>query len=98
MSPKRILIERSNTNLAPYVYALPAEMADYVDMFKLLGAWHECTEQVLLEVLHLVREKYQQIELFDREEVASDLRLVLDIINQLKPAPGEALDPSIQSR
>lgn len=98
VSPNRILIERANTNLSPYVYSLPAEMIDYISMFTSAGAWPECTVQVLLEVLHLVREKYQQIELFDKDEVNSDLRLVLDIINQLKPVPGDTLDPAIQAR
>lgn len=53
---------------------------------------------MLTEVLSLVREKYLQIELFDKDEVASDLRLVLDIINQLKPLPGEEISDHIKQR
>lgn len=50
------------------------------------------------EVLILIREKYLQIELFDRDEVSADLRLVLDIINQLKPLPGEEISEHIKQR
>ena len=50
------------------------------------------------EVLSLIREKYLQIELFDRDEVSTDLRLTLDIINQLKPLPGEEIDENIKCR
>lgn len=57
-----------------------------------------CDVYLFIEVLELVRDKYQQIELFDKEEVAADLRLTLDIINQLKPAPGEELSNDIKQR
>ena len=49
-------------------------------------------------MLSLIREKYLQIELFDRDEVSTDLRLTLDIINQLKPLPGEEIDENIKCR
>lgn len=52
----------------------------------------------IVEVLSLIRDKYLQIELFDRDEISLDMRLVLDIINQLKPAPGETLPPQLQQR
>ena len=37
-------------------------------------------------------------QLFDRDEVSTDLRLTLDIINQLKPLPGEEIDENIKCR
>lgn len=50
----------------------------------------------MTEVLQLIRDKYNQTELFDKDEVAGDLRLVLDIISELKPAPGEKISEELR--
>ena len=55
------------------------------------------TDITIVEVLLLIQRKYQEIELYDTEEVAADLRLVLDIILKLKP-DGEEMPERIKSQ
>ena len=55
------------------------------------------TDITIVEVLLLIQRKYQEIELYDTEEVADDLRLVLDIILKLKP-DGEEMPERIKSQ
>jgi len=50
----RILVEKSSTNLSPYIYCLPQEMSEYRDLLLHFGAWTVCTNSALLGMLYLM--------------------------------------------
>ena len=98
-SPSTILAERPSLDLSPYISFLPSEMKQYHGLFLKLGMKKACDELVFLRVLHLMKEKYDRKEnQFDSVDVKRDLRLSINILNEIKPRNGERLPSELQEQ
>ena len=98
-SPSTILAEKPSFDLAPYISFLPSEMKQYHGLFLKLGMKEACDKLVFLRVLHLMKKKYDRKEdKFHPEDVKRDLRLSINILNEVKPQDGDRLPSEIQEQ
>ena len=98
-SPPRFLIsQKPPIDLTPYIRSLPSEVARFYELFAKFGLQEKCDDAFLLEVLHLVKEKYENHPLPPTAEVRKDLQLSVDILNEIKPNVGDQLPPALQKK
>ena len=83
-TPSEMLAKKPLLDLSPYILSLPPELKQYQKLFVMHGLEIECGAHVLLRVLRLMKEKYDQnnppIEVND---VKRDLWLSRNILNDL---------------
>ena len=83
-SPSEVIIHKTFTDLSPYVYSLPKEMNQFSKLFRNLGIRSNQDPQLLVHVLHLMREKHNSLNHEERIAVKHDLQLSIDILNELE--------------
>ena len=83
-SPSEMILHKSFTDLSPYVYSLPNEMYQFSKLFRNVGIKSEQDPELLVNVLHMIREKYNSTNEGERVAVKHDLQLSIDILNRLK--------------
>ena len=83
-SPSHVLVSKPHIDLTPYIRSLPPDMAKYAKLFYRFGM-RECSNPaVLVQVLHLIKEKYDDgMVLSSTLEIKHDLQLSVDILNEL---------------
>ena len=97
--PSVMLSKKPSIDLSPYIYSLPQEMNKYSELFFMSGMRDECDELVLLSVLELIKEKYDQRDHdFEPVEVKRDLQLSIAILNEVKPSDGHQLPQELQEK
>lgn len=85
VSPENCVLSQSRTDFRPYLFEIPAEVQEYAKLFVTGGAHKECNGDVLLNILHMVKDKYASTSdsTFDGKEVSQDLDLVVTCIELL---------------
>ena len=94
-SPKVVLSEKPSIELSPYICALPLEMIQYSNLFFSFGMQKRCDDSLLLDVLAMIQEKYDRTQ-FEDADVKKDLKLSIDILNEVKPKVGKL--PELQKK
>ena len=97
-SPRFLISQKPPINLTPYICSLPSEMARFYELFAKFGLQEKCNDAFLLEVLHLIKEKYDNYPPPSTAEVRKDLQLSVDILNDIKPNVGDRLPPELQEK
>ena len=97
-SPRFLISQKPPIDLTPYIRSLPSEVAKFYELFAKFGLQEKCDDAFLLEVLHLVKEKYENHPLPPTAEVRKDLQLSVDILNEIKPNVGDQLPPALQKK
>ena len=83
-SPSHVLFSKPHIDLKPYIRSLPPDMAKYADLFYRFGMRESSNPTVLVQVLHMIKEKYDEgIVLSSALEVKHDLSLSVNILNEL---------------
>ena len=83
-SPKNVLFSKPHIDLAPYVRSLPSDMIEYSDLFYRFGMRGRIDADVLVQVLTLMKEKYDDESTpFSVLEVKHDLQLSVNVLNEL---------------
>ena len=95
-SPKRVLSGKPPIDLSPYICLLPSEMNKYSTLFSNFGMPAVCDAFLLLQVLGMIKEKYDNGPDLSSSEVKHDLQLAVDILNEVKPVPGQHLPSDLQ--
>ena len=88
-SPNSMLCEKPPIDLSPYICSLPTEVQHFYPLFSSFGLLEKCNDAFLLQVLHLMKNKYDSPCQFPAEQVKKDLQLSVDILNEIKPKVGE---------
>ena len=83
-SPKVVLAEKPAIDLSPYICTLPLEMIEYSELFLMFGMQKQCDDSLLLDVLAMIKKKYDRAQ-FEDADVKKDLKLSIDILNEVKP-------------
>ena len=97
-APSSILAEKPSLDLTPYITCLPPEMKEYHDLFLAFGMEAGCDASVLLQVLSLIKEKYEKRKPpFETADMEKDLQLSITILNKLKSSDGP-LSPQLQEK
>ena len=94
-SPKDVLPEKPSIDLSPYICTLPPEMIQYSEFFFTFGMQKRCDNSLLLDVLAMIKEKYDRTQ-FEDADVKKDLKLSIDILNEVKPNVGKL--PELQKK
>ena len=94
-APKVVLAEKPSIDLSPYICVLPLEMVQYSDFFSTFGMQKRCDDSILLDVLAMIKEKYDRTQ-FEDADVKKDLKLSIDILNEVKPNVGKL--PGLQNK
>ena len=97
-SPSFMLSEKPPIDLSPYICSLPSEVLHFSAFFYTFGLLEKCTDAFLLQVLHLIKQKYDNGTQFSIGEVKKDLQLSVDILNEIKPKVGEQLPSRLQEK
>ena len=97
-SPNVVLAQQPSIDLSPYICFLPSEVMSFSDFFSKFGMREHCDDLFLLEVLHMIKQKYDHGCDFPASEVKKDLQLSVDILNEVKPKVGEKLPAALQER
>ena len=97
-SPNSMLCEKPPIDLSPYICSLPSEVKCFYPLFSSFGLLEECNDAFLLQVLHLIKRKYDSPSEFPIAEVKKDLQLSVDILNEIKPKVGEKLPQTLQDQ
>ncbi|KAL9966873.1 hypothetical protein ACROYT_G025009 [Oculina patagonica] len=97
-SPSVLLSEKPPIDLSPYICSLPSEVLQFSAFFGSVGLLEKCDDAILLQVLHLIKHKYDSGSQFSTAEVKKDLQLSVDILNEVKPKVGEQLPPALQEK
>ena len=83
-SPSDVLFSKPHIDLTPYIRPLPPDMAKYAKLFYRFGMRERSNPAVLVQVLHMIKEKYDDgIVLSGALEVKHDLQLSVNILNEL---------------
>ena len=83
-SPSHVLFSKPHIDLTPYIRSLPPDMAKYAKLFYRFGMRERSNPAVLVEVLHMIKENYDDgIDLSSALEVKRDLQLSVNILNEL---------------
>ena len=96
--PNLMLSNKPAIDLSPYVRFLPSEVENFSPFFAGFGLLEQCDDAFLLEVLHLIKQKYDNGTQFSTLEVKKDLQLSVDILNEVKPNVGKQLPSSLQEK
>ena len=94
-SPKVVLLEKPSIDMSPYICTLPLEMIQYSELFFTFGMQRGCDDSLLLHVLAMIKEKYDHTQ-FEGADVKKDLKLSIDILNEVKPNVGKV--PELQKK
>ena len=97
-SPRFLISQKPPIDLSPYICSLPLEMGRFYGLFAKFGLQEKCNDAFLLEVLHLIKEKYDDHPPPPMAEVRKDLQLSVDILNEIKPNVGDQLPPELQEK
>ena len=97
-SPRFLISQKPPIDLSPYICSLPSEVARFYELFEKFGLQKKCDDAFLLEVLHLIKEKYDNQPPPPTAEVRKDLQLSVDILNEIKPNVGDRLPPELQEK
>ena len=82
--PCHVLFSKPHIDLTPYIHFLPNDMAKYDELFYRFGMRESSNPPVLVQVLHMIKEKYDDgIVLSNTLEVKHDLQLSVNILNEL---------------
>ena len=94
-SPSHVLSSKPAIDLTPFVRLLPSEMMKHSQLFTLFGMRTNSDPSLLLQVLGLIKDKYdgQNSPVLNASEVRHDLQLSVDILNELA---SEELSPELQ--
>ena len=95
-SPNVVLSVQPSIDLSPYIFALPSEMIQYSELFSKFGMREQCDVSFLLDVLGMIKEKYDSQP--KAADVKKDLHLSIDILNEVKPDVGKQLPPDHQEK
>ena len=84
-SPNNVLSSKPAIDLTPFIRVLPSEMMKHSQLFTLFGMKTNSDPSLLLQVLGLIKDKYdgQNFPLINASEVRHDLQLSVDILNEL---------------
>ena len=86
-SPDHVLSCKPSIDLTPYIRPLPSEMKNHCRLFFSFGMKNESDPSVLLQVLSMMKEKYDFGSFKQGSlEVKHDLQLSVDILNELASA------------
>ena len=96
--PNLMLSKKPAIDLSPYVRCLPSEVEHFSAFFASFGLLEQCDDAFLLEVLHLIKHKYDNGTQFSTLEVKKDLQLSVDILNEVKPSVGKQLPSKLQEK
>ena len=94
--PGAILAERPPIDLTPFISSLPSEVLQFSNFFSKFGMKEHCDSLFFVQVLHLIKQKYESGHEYSNTEVKRDLQLSADILNEIKPNVGEQLPSEIQ--
>jgi len=99
-APTFMLAEKPSIDLSPYISFLPQEMNQYVELFVNFGMQAQSDASFLLQVLGLIKEKYDRSSehQFEPGDVERDLHLSIDILNKVKPDAGDQLPLGLQEK
>ncbi|KAL9966872.1 hypothetical protein ACROYT_G025008 [Oculina patagonica] len=97
-SPNVLLSEKPPIDLSPYICSLPSEVLHYSAFFSSFGLLEQCNDAFMLQVLHLIKQKYDSGSNFPTSEVKKDLQLSVDILTEVKPKVGEQLPSALQEK
>ena len=83
-SPDHVLYHKPPIDLTPYILLLPSEIRTYFHLFERFGMRAKSDPALLLEVLSMVKEKYDDGDgQFNALEIKRDLQLSVDILNDV---------------
>ena len=97
-SPDVVLAQKPSIDLSPYICSLPSEVVHLTDFFSEFGVRKQCDPLFLLQVLHMIKQKYDVGCGFSPLEVKKDLQLSVDVLNEVKPSVGEQLPAELQEK
>ena len=99
-SPCKMLSDETTIDLTPYIVRLPSEMVKFRHLFSSFGMKTECNQDLLLQVLSMIKNKYDNlISKLQRSEVRHDVKLCVDILNELaSQKEGAGLSPEFQKK
>ena len=97
-SSNAILAEMPTIVLSPYICSLPSEVLQFSSFFRKFGMREHCDALFFLQVLEMIKQKYELGCSFPRPEVKKDLQLCVDVLNEIKPNVGEQLPPELQKK
>ena len=94
-SPSHVLFSKPAIDLTPFIRLLPSEMMKHSQLFTLFGMRTNSDPSLLVQVLGLIKEKYdgQNSPVINTSEVRHDLQLSVDILNELA---SDELSPELQ--
>ena len=97
-SPNAVLAQKPSVDLSPYISCLPAEVTPFSNFFSKFGMREHCDAHILLQVLRMIKQKYDSRCSFAALEVKRDLQLSVDILNEIKPNEGEELPAELKEK
>ena len=97
-SPRFLISQKPPIDLSPYICSLPSEVARFYKLFAKFDLQEKCDDAFLVEVLHQIKEKYDNHPPPPPAEVRKDLQLSVDILNEIKPKIGDQLPPELQEK
>ena len=97
-SPDVVLASRPPIDLTPYICSLPSEVLQFSNLFSRFGMREHCDALLFVQVLQLIKQKYESGHEYPSTEVKRDLQLSTDILNEIKPNVGEQLPSEIQEK
>ena len=97
-SPRFLISQKPPIDLSPYICSLPSEVARFYKLFAKFDLQEKCDDAFLVEVLHLIKEKYDNHPPPPPAEVRKDLQLSVDILNEIKPKIGDQLPSELQEK
>ena len=97
-SPSEIVIQKPFTELSPYVHQLPLEVNRFSVMFRNMGVKVKQDADLLVHVLHTIKNKYDNSSGEEKAVVKHDLQLAINILNELKSNEDSVLTSEILER
>ena len=83
-SPNQVLSSKPPIDLTPYMFPLPSEMLQHSNLFHRFGMREQSDPDVLLQVLGMMKEKYDSGNLLPgASDAKHDLQLAVDILNEV---------------
>ncbi|CAH3193171.1 unnamed protein product [Porites evermanni] len=97
-SPDAVLAERPPIDLTPFICSLPSEVVQFSNLFSKFGMSSHCDALFLVQILHVIKKKYESGLRYPTSDVKRDLQLCADILNEIKPDVGKQLALEIQEK
>ena len=94
-SPSHVLFSKPAIDLTPFIRLLPSEIMKHSQLFTRFGMRTNSSPSLLLQVLGLIKDKYDgpNSTVINASEVRHDLQLSVDILNELA---SDELSPELQ--